>query len=108
MKYQSIKSRTFYLITGKIDVVKEKRWLIANLSLKKRYPFLNTPEANIAEQTISGQSIKSFCTKHGIQAGNWFYWQKRYQQRNHQPHNDNGNFTLLQIAPEAVVKTSLK
>jgi len=56
----------------------------------------------IAEQATSGQSIKSFCARHGIPSGNWFYWQKRYQQRNLQSDNDNGSFTLLQITPDAI------
>lgn len=54
----------------------------------------------IAEQAASGQSIKSFCARHGIPSGNWFYWQKRYQQSNVESHSDNGSFTLLQIAPD--------
>ncbi|RFM29211.1 IS66 family insertion sequence element accessory protein TnpA [Chitinophaga silvisoli] len=56
----------------------------------------------IAEQAASGQSIKSFCARHGIPSGNWFYWQKRYQQRNVESHNDNGSFTLLQVTPDVV------
>jgi len=57
----------------------------------------------IAEQAASGQSIKSFCARHGIRSGNWFYWQKRYQQRNVESHNnDNGSFTLLQVTPDVV------
>ncbi len=56
----------------------------------------------IAEQAASGQSIKSFCARYGITSGNWFYWQKRYQQRNLEAHSDNGSFTLLQIAPDVV------
>jgi len=51
----------------------------------------------IAEQATSGQSIKSFCARHVIPSGNWFYWPNRYQQRNLEPHNDNGSFTLLQV-----------
>ena len=54
----------------------------------------------IAEQSTSGQSIKSFCGRHGIASGNWFYWQKRYQQKHIEPHNNNGSFTLLQITPD--------
>lgn len=56
----------------------------------------------ITEQTTSGQSIKSFCARHGIPPGNWFYWRKRYQQRKSQGQNDNGGFTLLQITPDVV------
>ena len=56
----------------------------------------------ITEQATSGQSIKSFCDRHGIPSGNWFYWQKRYQQRKSQDHNDNRGFTLLQITPDVV------
>lgn len=56
----------------------------------------------IKEQAGSGQSIKSFCFQHGISPGNWFYWQKRYQQRSLQSQNDNGGFTLLRITPDVV------
>ncbi|WPV67056.1 IS66 family insertion sequence element accessory protein TnpA [Chitinophaga sp. LS1] len=56
----------------------------------------------IAEQATSGQSIKSFCARHGIPSGKWFYWQKRYQQRNLEAHSENGSFTLLQISPDVV------
>ena len=54
----------------------------------------------IAEQVNSGHSIKSFCSQHGISTSTWFYWQKKYQQRNLESPNDKGSFTVLQIAPE--------
>ena len=56
----------------------------------------------ITEQATSGQSIKSFCNKHGIPNGNWYYWLKRYKERNLQSPNGNGSFTLLEITPDVV------
>jgi len=56
----------------------------------------------ISEQAASEQSVKSFCIQHGIRPGSWFYWQKKYQQRNVEPNIDNDSFTLLQVRPDII------
>lgn len=54
----------------------------------------------ISQQMNTGRSIKSFCNQHNIQPSNWFYWQKKYQQRQSDSNIEDSNFTLLQLTPD--------
>lgn len=51
----------------------------------------------LQQQVQSGQSIKSFCTGHGIAEGTFHNWKHRYSQV---VANEPGNFTPLHIVPE--------
>lgn len=63
-------------------------------STKEEYMF-----SLISEQVNTGRSVKSFCEQHNIQSSNWFYWQKKYQQRQSESKSNESSFTLLQITP---------
>ncbi|WP_143151019.1 IS66 family insertion sequence element accessory protein TnpA [Chitinophaga sancti] len=56
----------------------------------------------ISEQVNTGRSVKSICDQHNIQSSNWFYWQKKYHQRQISSNGDESSFTLLQITPDLI------
>lgn len=52
----------------------------------------------LQEQVQSGQSIKSYCTAHGIAEGTFHNWKQRYGAR---VASASGGFTTLQVVPES-------
>jgi hypothetical protein len=75
------------------------------VDMKRKPSRLNKEEymfSLISEQEASGRSVKSFCSQHNIPSGNWFYWQKKYQQRQNTPQKSESSFTLLQLTPTPI------
>ncbi len=53
--------------------------------------------ALIANRDESGLSVKDFCKRYNLSAGIYYYWQKKYRDKNKQVDVKQGGFAVLQL-----------
>ncbi len=70
--------------------------------MKRRWN-LQKAERFLADQLVSGQSKKEYCTSHGISSGTFYYWQRRIEESKH---SDVG-FVELQVEEHKMIEVRL-